>query len=1295
MNTIFIKSITSASIKLRNVVILPFGETFFNIDSDERNILTIIKDLYSTNKITMSQQDFDIVINLLNGTQVPPEQSHVLNLEDLEYKVNKVSSLTTRSDVQYPTTKAVLDYLDTFESGSGGGTYNFEVEDWDIQANTRTKESILTPLEGTTIVSGTNINGTTKQSDTVTFPNHQYTSANAVISKISGYHAPSQSGVLTPTTGIINYITYTPVKWDLNSTDLYFCAGLGITQKFGIGSITGTNSTGLIFDGPVVYIQKNTNGYSVLYNNNVMTSFTLQPSDLASGLRFNKYTGNIEVYVLSQVNASIAVDKRFEFDVPELQSKINDGYTIGSVEHFLSDSSLTTPFDQSMIIKLSIIPSDGTQTVLRTLDIPSYSNVIQNKYSYSGGLIIPSIIDSPSKPSIVFKDIQQESKLCIRFQDRLNSVNDVEILVGSISTNPDGTIDYPNSDYIIIKSNIDNSLITILDKNGNQHPNIIRDKSADFLIRLSNNSKVYIENGSSQEIITTGAFNVPSVVKDLAINYNNSVVLDYLDQIELKVFEQYTPVVTDKGNFGFSVPVARGSFTINNIRSSDGLYYYIGIYDSKKSSVLKLESAMTEDLRYIIAFDTTDLSNSNLQILKYTKNSSGTIETTVLYTGGKNIGQGGSIKFEVGNGLVSFYVNGVLDPSVSFTFDPLTQFLETAPYYVHPINYTEVSTNILTYNINMFESKEFLLPENVSDGKIYHLTSNGKILDTDLESGDFVQFYEDQSKLILNRTTEDSEIQDIVDNTVDSKLNSISTMEFKGVVLKQNLTTAVPNPKNGDIVTIEGYEYEDSRDNFGTYIYSETLNDWKVVKDKRIKTLNNYTFERIVINNSDNGAVKLQYEVRPDANGSQASAVFYNTSGWLGSFPSTVNESASNFKINSLTSGFNAYAVYNTSTFSIDKLRISTPNGMKDFLPLSTTDSVSSWNPQPPTAAAVFEYINSMKGSPYGIPALDNNSRIQGQYLTPGLLHYIQEYNAETNSPYLDGTVSSPNSLNKGFIYKVSCPNVLGIGRPLGKNSSSLYVEDGQYIMFNGEYYEILGVQLNRMISTTGGLQGGGNLSSNINLSLTDTGVTPNTYGTTSTVPSITVDGKGRVTAASSTNKIVDAQLTGLSVPGTGSTVASSDSILAAIQKLQAQLNNVVSNSGAGTWVPITSVGTLSSSITNIDLEIKRYDGMIWLRGRFIVNTTISAGGIPFTITDINYKVYSVSNIAGCIHQQFTIFIGSNTNNSLQLRSSAKATNTTEGSASTQYLYNVAQISAATPDPYEIPLVVLGKSLVA
>jgi len=81
-------------------------------------------------------------------------------------------------------------------------------------------------------------------------------------------------------------------------------------------------------------------------------------------------------------------------------------------------------------------------------------------------------------------------------------------------------------------------------------------------------------------------------------------------------------------------------------------------------------------------------------------------------------------------------------------------------------------------------------------------------------------------------------------------------------------------------------------------------------------------------------------------------------------------------------------------------------------------------------------------------------------------------------------------------------------------------------------------VPTSRTVSTTDGLTGGGALSGNLTLQLTTTGVAAGLYGSTTKIPALTIDDKGRITAASE----VDAG--GVSLPvsvangGTGATTA-------------------------------------------------------------------------------------------------------------------------------------------------------------
>lgn len=59
-------------------------------------------------------------------------------------------------------------------------------------------------------------------------------------------------------------------------------------------------------------------------------------------------------------------------------------------------------------------------------------------------------------------------------------------------------------------------------------------------------------------------------------------------------------------------------------------------------------------------------------------------------------------------------------------------------------------------------------------------------------------------------------------------------------------------------------------------------------------------------------------------------------------------------------------------------------------------------------------------------------------------------------------------------------------------------------------------VPSSRLVSTSGGLSGGGDLSADLTLSLANTAVTPSAYGSATQVGTFTVDTKGRLTAAAS-----------------------------------------------------------------------------------------------------------------------------------------------------------------------------------
>lgn len=98
--------------------------------------------------------------------------------------------------------------------------------------------------------------------------------------------------------------------------------------------------------------------------------------------------------------------------------------------------------------------------------------------------------------------------------------------------------------------------------------------------------------------------------------------------------------------------------------------------------------------------------------------------------------------------------------------------------------------------------------------------------------------------------------------------------------------------------------------------------------------------------------------------------------------------------------------------------------------------------------------------------------------------------------------------------------------------------------------------------------------------------------------------------------------LTGLST-ATGGVISASDTVLASLGKLQNQISS--SGSSSPTWVDIATVGTVQSYVTPISVQVSKFQGMLWIRGTFNVNTTIAVNNELFRITAQAYKPYSYS----------------------------------------------------------------------
>ena len=90
--------------------------------------------------------------------------------------------------------------------------------------------------------------------------------------------------------------------------------------------------------------------------------------------------------------------------------------------------------------------------------------------------------------------------------------------------------------------------------------------------------------------------------------------------------------------------------------------------------------------------------------------------------------------------------------------------------------------------------------------------------------------------------------------------------------------------------------------------------------------------------------------------------------------------------------------------------------------------------------------------------------------------------------------------------------------------------------------------------------------------------------------------------------------LTGLNT-STATPALATDSHLAAIGKLQAQINSIA----PPMWVSAASIGTVAPSLTG--MEFAKIDGNLWVRGRYQSVNALAGSTILFTLTNAEYRI--------------------------------------------------------------------------
>lgn len=178
-------------------------------------------------------------------------------------------------------------------------------------------------------------------------------------------------------------------------------------------------------------------------------------------------------------------------------------------------------------------------------------------------------------------------------------------------------------------------------------------------------------------------------------------------------------------------------------------------------------------------------------------------------------------------------------------------------------------------------------------------------------------------------------------------------------------------------------------------------------------------------------------------------------------------------------------------------------------------------------------------------------------------------------------------------------------------------------------------------------------------------------------------------------DRVLQAALIGLNTTNPAP-VTATDALLAAIGKLQAQINNVGSggSSGGVTWVKANTIGTVHPSIiaANNFIELARINGMLWIRGFFKNTGPIVYESQPLflRIDAIAYKILQRISANGIMFR-ITAQSSGNLSTTIAFYTSGICVDASSASTSIQY-FNIVNTTLQPPsDFYYIPPTCLGE----
>ena len=245
-----------------------------------------------------------------------------------------------------------------------------------------------------------------------------------------------------------------------------------------------------------------------------------------------------------------------------------------------------------------------------------------------------------------------------------------------------------------------------------------------------------------------------------------------------------------------------------------------------------------------------------------------------------------------------------------------------------------------------------------------------------------------------------------------------------------------------------------------------------------------------------------------------------------------------------------------------------------------------------------------------------------------GALVYQGTWNAATNTPTLQSSVG-----NKGDYYVVSQAGTTNLNGITDWQVNDIAVFNGAVwekidttdavLSVNGQTGVVvltpasIGAAANTVNVIAGtGLAGGGALTANVTLDLTNTAVTPGSYGSATQVSQVTIDAQGRVTSAANVSiAISNSAVSGLgtmavqnanAVAITGGSVDNATLANANITSVAVVFpNNYLANSSATLGNATITLGSTTTSVGNLTLT----------------NVTVSSGNVTANITSANVNL--------------------------------------------------------------------------